>query len=121
MLSTGGVSGASLRADRDLLFQAICNLVDNAVKYTSVGSHITVSSLRNDGSITIAVTDDGEGIPVDYRDKVFDRFYRRESHRGTAGNGLGLSLVAAVAKLHGGQVFLKDNDPGVNAILDIPQ
>jgi len=121
VLSTGGASGASLRADRDLLFQAICNLVDNAVKYTPVGSRITVSSLLDDGRVSIAVTDDGEGIPVDYREKVFDRFYRRESHRGTAGNGLGLSLVAAVAKLHGGQVSLKDNYPGVNAVLAIPQ
>lgn len=118
-LSFGQQAGVTLRMDCDLLFQAICNLVDNAVKHTPPGTSIYVASSVVDGLLEIEVCDDGEGIPTEFRDKVLERFYRRESHRGTTGSGLGLSLVAAVANLHGGNVRFEDNDPGLRAVLTV--
>jgi signal transduction histidine kinase len=74
-------------------------------------------SRRPDGAIEIAVSDDGPGIPDEEKPKVLERFYRGDASRGTPGAGLGLSLVAAVAKLHGGVLKLTDNHPGLRATL----
>ena len=108
-----------VRGDRHLLSQAIANLVDNALKYTPSG---TVSlSVDRDGNVArIEVADTGPGIPPDRREVVFDRFVRLEGSRSTRGNGLGLSLVRAVATLHGGSVRLDDNEPGLKAIFTLP-
>ena len=99
--------------DRDLIFDAIANLVDNAIKHGRTGGHVVVASERVDGTPVISIADDGPGIPSDQRDHVFKRFYRLEQSRYTAGNGLGLSLVAAVAHLHGARIELLDNSPGL--------
>jgi len=99
--------------DRDLIFDAIANLVDNAIKHGRTGGHVVVASERVDGTPVISIADDGPGIPSDQRDHVFKRFYRLEQSRFTAGNGLGLSLVAAVAHLHGARIELLDNSPGL--------
>jgi signal transduction histidine kinase len=109
----------SVRGDRHLLSQAIANLLDNALKYTPSG---TVSlSVGRDGNVArIEVADSGPGIPADRREVVFDRFVRLEGSRSTPGNGLGLSLVRAVATLHGGTVRLDDNNPGLKAIFTLP-
>ena len=109
------------RGDRDLIFQAICNLVDNAVKYTPEGGHVRLELLRRAKRPRLVVSDSGPGIPAEERSRVFERFYRLEAHRDLAGNGLGLSLVAAVAKLHDSGVDLEDNQPGLRVVWNLPR
>ncbi len=107
-----------LAGDPLLLAQAIGNLIDNALKYAQTNGTIAVeASRRPDGAIEIAVADDGPGIPDAEKHKVLERFYRGDASRSTPGVGLGLSLVAAVAKLHGGALELTDNHPGLRATL----
>jgi signal transduction histidine kinase len=105
--------GVLVTGDRDLLFDAVANLVDNAIKYGDEAGRVTVEVTRNDDGAVIAVADDGPGIPINERQNVFKRFYRLERSRRTPGNGLGLSLVAAVARLHGAGIELVDNAPGL--------
>jgi signal transduction histidine kinase len=102
--------------DPTLLAQAVGNLVDNALKYAGEQGVVKVE-VRNraDGSAEICVADDGPGIPDAEKPKVAQRFYRGDASRGTPGVGLGLSLVQAVAKLHGGTLELNDNFPGLRA------
>lgn len=109
--------GLCVWADRDLLFQAVANLVDNAVKYTPAGGRIDILAETVGASILIAVSDSGPGIPTELREKVFQRFYRVEDSRTTPGNGLGLSLVQAIANLHNTSVTLLDNAPGLRVEL----
>jgi signal transduction histidine kinase len=99
--------------DRDLIFDAIANLVDNAIKHGRTGGHVVVASEKLDGTPVISIADDGPGIPSDQYDHVFKRFYRLEQSRFTPGNGLGLSLVVAVAHLHGVRIEMVDNSPGL--------
>jgi signal transduction histidine kinase len=109
-----------VRGDRVLLAQAVNNLVDNALKYVSDGGRIAVEVLHlADGSIGLAVADDGPGIPDAEKPKAAQRFYRGDASRGTPGVGLGLSLVEAVAKLHGGALELADNHPGLRAQMSV--
>ena len=115
------IEGAKTRGDRDLLFQAICNLVDNAVKYTPEGGHVRLELLRRAKRARLVVSDSGPGIPAAERSRVFERFYRLDAHRDLAGNGLGLSLVAAVAKLHYSRVELEDNQPGLRVVWNLPR
>ncbi|PPR10360.1 MAG: Signal-transduction histidine kinase senX3 [Alphaproteobacteria bacterium MarineAlpha11_Bin1] len=105
-------AAAEVFGDRDLLFQAIANLADNAIKYSSPESAITVHAADR----TISVSDTGPGIPYNAHKDVFNRFYRLETARSTPGTGLGLSLVEAVAHLHEGSVYLEDNHPGLRVI-----
>jgi signal transduction histidine kinase len=99
--------------DPDLIFDAIANLVDNAIKHGRAGGNIVVTIEIIGGLPVVSVADDGPGIPVDERGHVLKRFYRLEGSRVAPGNGLGLSLVAAVARLHGGRVEMFDNSPGL--------
>jgi len=99
--------------DRDLIFDAIANLVDNAIKHGRVGGKVVVASETVNGNPVISITDDGPGIPADQHEQVFKRFYRLEQSRYTPGNGLGLSLVAAVARLHGARIEMLDHSPGL--------
>src|SRR5580692_6697876 len=92
---------ATVHGDRDLLFEAVANLVDNAVKFTPAGGRVALSLLRRDGDSVIQVSDTGPGISEAERDAVVKRFYRSDKSRNTEGLGLGLSLVAAIVKLHG--------------------
>ena len=116
------------RADRQLLGQAIANLVDNAIKYGTLKSagergakpEIALSAKRRGGMAEIAVSDRGPGIPQGERERVLDRFVRLEASRSEPGSGLGLSLVAAVARFYGGQVRLEDNHPGLKVVLSLP-
>ena len=112
-LTLGGDREVLVTGDRDLLFDAIANLVDNAIKHGRAGGQVTVASETVEGRPVISVADDGPGIPTGQREHVFKRFYRLEASRYTPGNGLGLSLVAAVAHLHGARVELLDNAPGL--------
>ncbi len=101
-----------------LLAQAVSNLIDNALKYAQQDGAVSVTARRrSDQAVEIVVSDDGSGIPDDEKPKVIERFYRSDTSRCTPGVGLGLSLVAAVARLHGGSLELRDNHPGLQAVL----
>lgn len=102
-----------ITGDRDLLFDALANLVDNAIKHGREAGKVVVRMDRCDDGAVISVADNGPGIPLDEQPYVFRRFYRLERSRCTPGNGLGLSLVAAVARLHDARVELSDNAPGL--------
>jgi signal transduction histidine kinase len=103
---------ATVRRDRQLLIEVLVNLVDNAVKFTPAGGRVSVVLKGWEDQPIVSVSDTGPGIPREARSAVFQRFYRGEASRTTHGNGLGLSLVAAVAKLHRFAVQLSDNEPG---------
>ena len=103
--------------DRDLLFQAIINLLDNAIKYSPQAGHITLRLYRDDGHAVLKISDKGPGIPAEEREKVVQRFYRMDKSRTLPGSGLGLSLVAAVAAMHDAELVFADNHPGLVAEL----
>jgi hypothetical protein len=111
-----------IRADRQLLSQAISNLMDNAIKYGSspTGLDVTLRGKALNGSIELNVADKGAGIPAADLGRVKDRFVRLDESRNLPGSGLGLSLVDSVAKLHGGHLVLEDNAPGLRARLVLP-
>jgi signal transduction histidine kinase len=110
-----------LVGDRDLLFQAIANLLDNAIKYTPRGGEVRVTlAVMAPGTAELTVVDTGPGIPPAARQQVFQRFFRLEDSRSTPGNGLGLSLVEAVVHLHGMTIRVSDNSPGTRITLGIP-
>lgn len=106
-----------ITGDKDLLVQMFANLVENSIRHTPEQTEILLR-LTSDGEDVLAeVTDSGPGIPEAERDKVFERLYRLDTSRSTPGSGLGLSLVAAVAALHGVHITLTDNDPGLRVML----
>jgi signal transduction histidine kinase len=111
---------ATVHGDRDLLFEAIANLVDNAVKFTPAGGHVDMALLRHEGETVVRVKDTGIGIADAEREAVTRRFYRSDKSRHTAGLGLGLSLVAAIVKLHGFR-FAIASGPGCTAEIACPQ
>jgi len=116
--------GILIRGDRHLLSQAVANLLDNALKYGAPlagGGEIVIAVSRQDGHAVLEVRDRGPGIPEAERESVFDRFVRLEPSRSTPGNGLGLSLVRAVAHRHNASVALADNRPGLVVRLDFPE
>ena len=102
-----------IRGDRDLLFQCIGNLLDNAIKYAADGEEVTLTLARLQSGPVIRAADRGSGIPEERRQEVLERFRRLDASRGSAGSGLGLSLVAAVAKLHEAELSLGSNEPGL--------
>jgi signal transduction histidine kinase len=113
-----GESTGRLRGDRDLLFQAIGNLLDNAVKYGA--GRVTVRlRTRADGAL-LTIRDAGPGLSPADRDRVFERFYRSDPSRSTPGSGLGLTLTKAIIELHGGSVVLADSRPGLEVIITLP-
>jgi signal transduction histidine kinase len=105
------------RGNRHLLSQALANLLDNAVKYGAGSGPIRVSAKREKDGLEIVVADSGPGIPAEQRGEVLKRFVRLEGSRSAPGSGLGLALVAAVAQLHGWELRLEDNDPGLRIVL----
>jgi signal transduction histidine kinase len=109
--------GVIIRANRNLISQALANLVDNAIKYTPVEGEVLVSLEIGPRGAELIVADTGPGIPPEDRARVIERFVRLETSRHSAGTGLGLSLVAAVARLHGAELALEDNKPGLKAVL----
>ena len=118
---TGGIT---LRGNRELLGQALVNLVENALKYIERGDgqhgRVTIGVRQEAGRVLIEVADNGPGIPEHERERVLERFVRLEKSRTEPGSGLGLSLVAAVARLHKGAFRIEDNAPGVRAVIDLP-
>jgi hypothetical protein len=109
VLATRVPARIEIVGDRDLLFQAVANLLDNAVKFAPADGHVVLSARAlPDGGAEITVTDDGPGIDLADRGRAGERFFRADAARSSPGSGLGLSLVQAVAHLHGGQLTLDD-------------
>jgi signal transduction histidine kinase len=106
--------------DRELLAQALTNLMDNAVKYTPTGGRIVVTLERTEDVARIRVADSGPGVPASERDRVLQRFTRLDQARSQPGNGLGLALVNAVTTQHHGRLSLGDNSPGLVVTIEIP-
>jgi signal transduction histidine kinase len=108
---------SDVRGDRDLLFEAVANLVDNAIKFAPEGGKVDIELTRGDGETTVRVTDNGCGISEQEREAVLRRFYRSDKIRNTPGVGLGLNLVAAIVKLHGFRLAIRTGPGGQLAII----
>jgi signal transduction histidine kinase len=119
ILQVDAIDEATVHGDRDLLFEAVANLVDNAVKFTPKGGSVALSLLRRDGENVIRISDTGPGIPESEREAVTKRFYRSDKSRNTEGLGLGLSLVCAIVKLHGFRFTIADG-PGCTVEIACP-
>jgi signal transduction histidine kinase len=120
---------AKVKGNRELVSQALANLVDNAIKYTAPPAgavngakpEIVVRALEDGDRILLTVADGGPGIPEADRARVVERFVRLEQSRSHPGSGLGLSLASAVARLHGGELTLADNQPGLKSVIALPR
>ena len=119
-LQINAPSTLPVRGNPDLLAQILANVVDNAIKYSPAGAQVTLTAERRSSVCVVQVRDTGPGIPEHFRAKAFERFARLDPSRGTPGQGLGLSLVEAVAELHDGSVTLQDGGPGLLVRLEIP-
>jgi signal transduction histidine kinase len=109
-------AGARIRGDRDLLIQLLANLVENASRHTPPGTHIEVGLIATPTGARLWVADDGPGVPAEEHERIFDRFHRLD--RAREGVGLGLSLVKAIADLHGAQLRVEDNRPGLRICVE---
>ena len=112
---------ALVQGDQQLLTQMVSNLVENALRHCPARTRINLSLSWLDGRVLLEVSDNGPGIPEGERDKVLRRFYRLEKSRTTPGNGLGLSMVKAIAELHGATLHLEDNHPGLRVLILFPR
>jgi signal transduction histidine kinase len=120
-----GLTRVTALAHRQLLGRALANLIDNALRYGAIGKRIELAAERTDGGAQLVVGDHGPGIPTTQRREALRRFGRLDAARGRQGQrlqgaGLGLSLAAAVARLHGGTLTLADNKPGLQVAIDLP-
>lgn len=120
VLDTHIISPLPILGDRELIQQAVVNLLDNALKFTGTLTVLAFEARLADGVVQIIVADRGPGISEQNRARATERFFRAEEARSTAGSGLGLALVAAVAQLHNGTLHLHDNQPGLRAVISIP-
>jgi signal transduction histidine kinase len=111
------VTDLTVWGDRELLTQMVANVIENAMKHSPRGASIRLAASESASTIAVAVSDSGPGIPSEQRARVFQRFYRLEHSRSTPGNGLGLSLVEAIAALHQIGIELTDNAPGLRVTL----
>lgn len=111
---------AYISGNRHLLSQAIANMVDNAIKYTPQGGEVALQLTRTKEGATLVISDNGPGVPFEERATVLQRFYRLETSRNAPGSGLGLSLVAAVVKMHSAMLTLEDNHPGLRVVIHFP-
>jgi len=124
-LTLSSLCDAQISLNRELVAQTLFNVMDNALKYAPNSQHpveITVSMHCMQDKLEVIIADSGPGIPVEERENVLKRFYRLEKSRSQPGSGIGLSLAAAVMKLHGGQLILEDNEPrGLRVVLTFPK
>ena len=135
VVATGTDRPLVTSVSRELIAQALSNLIDNALKYAAAGragagtddgdggtneTVVTVALAERDGQCLLSVADNGPGIPADKHDRVLERFYRLDESRSMPGSGLGLSLVQAIARVHGGELFLEDAHPGLKVALTFP-
>ncbi|CAN5271993.1 ATP-binding protein [soil metagenome] len=114
------IAPATVRGNRDLLFQLLANLLDNAIKYGGGNGAIEVLVARDGAHVLLEIGDSGPGIPDELHERVFDRFVRGDSHRGSPGSGLGLSVVRAIAIRHGAELRLQPGQPGLRVLLRFP-
>jgi len=119
-LSCDAPGTIEVRGDRNLLFQTVTNLLDNAIKYTPTGGEVSISVQHDPNHVVLSVADSGPGIPADMRNQVLQRFFRLDESRSEPGAGLGLSLVHAIVQRHGAQLELDDNTPGLLVRLVFP-
>jgi signal transduction histidine kinase len=119
-LRTSIVPDVAVLGDSELLSQALINLLENAIVHTPAGTFITIALNVRDGQACLSVCDNGPGVPAAEHEHIFKRFFRLERSRSSAGNGLGLAIVAAVAQLHGAQITVLDNEPGLNVTIRLP-
>lgn len=120
-LNIAAPPGYSIYGDPHLLSQALANLIDNAIKFTDSGGRIELLlRAAGSGQLEMAVADDGPGIPDSEKSRVVEKFQRGKGQESKPGSGLGLSLVDAIARLHGGTFSLADNHPGLIASLSLP-
>lgn len=119
-IETAMPATAMVRAHRELLGQALANLIDNALKYAVGGSHIRLALAAANGQVRMTVSDDGPGIAPNRQKEALRRFGRLDPARQAGGAGLGLSLVATIAHLHGGTLVLEDAQPGLRVVMDLP-
>jgi signal transduction histidine kinase len=111
--------GLSVRGDRELLMQLFANLIENAIRHAPSGAKLQVLAAGSGAHVIVSVTDDGPGIAADMRDKVLQRFVRLDGSRTSSGYGLGLSLAAAIVKLHDADMQLTDNTPGLRVTVSL--
>jgi signal transduction histidine kinase len=134
VLKVDASEAAPVNGNRELISQALANLVDNAIKYTEQQNlaegdqqpggappEIAVRAVNDGNRILLIVADNGPGIPEGDRGRVIERFVRLEQSRSKPGSGLGLSLASAVAQLHGGVLTLEDNHPGLKTVIALPR
>jgi signal transduction histidine kinase len=128
VLKVDASAAAPVRGNRELVSQALANLIDNAIKYAGpngklngMPAEIVVKACSEGERITLSVADRGPGIADDDRARVVERFVRLERSRSEPGSGLGLSLASAVARLHGGELKLEDNEPGLRSTIALPR
>jgi signal transduction histidine kinase len=128
-LKVEAAAGAWVRGNRELISQALANLVDNAIKYGASKAaeqnghpaEIVLKVMEREDRVLLSVADSGPGIAQSDRERVLERFVRLEQSRSEPGSGLGLSLAAAVARLHGGELTLEDNHPGLVTVISLPR
>jgi signal transduction histidine kinase len=120
VLETSIASRLPILGDRELVQQAVANLLDNALKFSAPATTIRFTARLEEALIEICIADRGPGISDEDRNRATERFFRAESARSTSGSGLGLALVSAVAQLHNGTLHLADNHPGLRAIITLP-
>jgi signal transduction histidine kinase len=102
-----------LQADPDKLIRVITNLVDNAIKFTPEGGHVTISADSNQNFVQVKIIDSGPGVPIDYRNKIFERFVQVPGRRGRRrGTGLGLAFCRLTVEAHGGKIWVDANPEG---------
>src|SRR6516162_3040592 len=129
LLKVEAPAAAPVHGNRELVSQALANLVDNAIKYgapdggrvNGADGEIVVTAVGESDRILLAVADSGRGIPAADRGRAVERFVRLEQSRSQPGSGLGLSLASAVARLHGGELKLEDNHPGLKTVISLPR
>jgi signal transduction histidine kinase len=112
-----GRGAAIILGEKGLLGQVLANLIENALRHTPAGSSIKVAVSSQADKVCLEVSDTGPGVPADERQNVLRRLYRLETSRTTPGNGLGLSLVAAIVDMHGGEIEMSDNEPGLRVAM----
>jgi signal transduction histidine kinase len=119
MMQAENAGSITYFGNREMIGQAVSNLIDNALKYGN-GGHIAIGASEQDSVIDLWVADRGSGIADDRRGEAMTKYARLDQSRSGEGSGLGLPLVRAVARLHGGDVTLADNHPGLRAVLHLP-
>lgn len=120
MLFTTIQPDLKFQGDRRLITQMLVNLIENAIRHSPPGARISLTLAQRMSGVTAVIADTGPGVPEPEREKIFQRFYRLETSRTTRGSGLGLSVVSAIADLHGIRISLSDNHPGLRVTLECP-